>query len=174
MNRRDFLRLLGVTTAAAVLTPTVTLAADPKLRRPELLVTEYALPGTIVSAAITGLVLPAPAGRYCRARIVLPHGSEATFAQLVSVASFNDPATILLDGVRTQGDERSVTIGPIDAAVFSRDFVPVDWPTISRERALDIDYTAFGDRRDEEFFLGLVYWTANESNCPPFPQGIAP
>jgi len=179
MNRRDFLKLIGVSSdqaeqvlrlhSAAVLTPAAVLAAVPEKKQPELLVTEYVLPPAPGIAVIAGFVLPAPASTYCRARILLPADGPSEVALVKAVASGNGPAQVLLDAVRSSGGISVVAGRPIDVSVFSRDFVAVDWPAIMRRPppvALEIDYTAFG-ADDEEFHLGLAYQSVG-------PEGMAP
>jgi len=173
MNRRDFLKLLGVSSTAAVLTPATVLAGIPEKKQPELLVTEYVLsrrgPGL---SLIEGLVLPAPASTFCRARILLPADGGSEIAVLRGVASGNGPGEVILDGVRNSGGINVIVGGhPLDVSIFSPDFVAVDWPVIRREPAiaLEIDYTAFADH-DETFYLGLAYQSFGDDTCTPFPN----
>ena len=169
MNRRGFLQLLGVSAAAAVVVkPSLVVAATE--REPEILVTEYALLGPTSSPTglvdhhgLAGLVLPAPAGRKCRARIIPGSNVANLIANTFAVASYNGPAEVLLSHAECAGFDN--LLQPVDAFVFSREFCRVNWGPFGVNRPLELDYEAVG-LEDQTFFLGVKFSVGVPSSPP--------
>jgi len=177
MKRRSFLQLLGVGAAVAATKPSIVLAATPQ--KPEILLTEFALRAGQFRARnaqgiwVSGLVLEAPAGRLCRARIRLAADSEA-YAMIRYLLGGTPPGAVVIEQVRTVNPDADLPhfMAPLDAGMFDLDSpVPVEWPALTKTQYLEIDYRAFGDT-DENLFLGL-WWEAGAITRSPgcFPGG---
>ena len=150
MNRRDFLKLLGVGAAAAVITPARLVYHD--LQEQERLVTEYDLvpsgasPGMLL---ISGFTLEAPAGKLCTA-ILRVSGNNCVCPN--GIVTGNGPAEIAI----TQIEQARLPMLAleVDATVFNGDLVPVDWGVASKDRPIHIHYRSMSDK-DETLLLGL-------------------
>jgi hypothetical protein len=174
MNRRSFLAMLGATATAAVLDPTRALAYPKGTVVQELLVTRYSLlpegasPVLPVGAmAVTAYILPAPAGRRCRAEICVPDELKRAMAYPRMVMTGNGPAEVAVSRVG-RGALNYTVPGDIDATVFNGfgGPLPLDWGLITRGNGIEIDYRSLSEE-DEALFLALYFTTHDEGPTLP-------
>jgi hypothetical protein len=169
MNRRKFLKFLGVTGAVASTGLIEVFAATES--RPEMLVEHYPITigrveGPYGDLAISAFVLPAPGGKLCRAVLEVLNQTvlKKPFVVPRMVAVLNEPSQIVINRVGYHDKPSMIYPCDIDAAIFNDRGcpVPVDWGIITYRRSLELDYQSFGfEPDDRELYLGL-YFTAED------------
>ena len=191
MKRRSFLKLVGVGTAVIATKPSILLDATPE--KPEILLTDYLLSdrslpktvkrvGTQLGTERRGLpytcdyrasafILPAPAGRLCRAVIRIDPDGLGTFALFRHICAGHALGEVIIEQVRsvTAEGDRGIFHRPLDAGVIGVEGAPVEWPAITTSQRLELDYRGIGDG-DVDFLFG-AFWDRGDSqptSCLPF------
>lgn len=177
MQRRDFLRLLGLSAAAAAVAPStlVQAASDPD----PVSLSRYAV-ATSPGSWKTAFVLEAPAGRLCRAQIIVPESAPSTVnAYVTGVLSGNAFSQVVIERVAgsfssQDGEPMNMLAGEVDAYVLNtmEHCCPVDWGAITRDRALEIDYRSLDPEQDQTLLLALFYEVRDTRH--PWPPGYHP
>lgn len=175
-DRRGFLKMLGLTAAAAVLEPARVMAATATSPERLLTLVSFMAEGAHKvpvrgQLSLTGLILPAPHGRKCRALVYptgIPRGRWDDVASpldpwagvyVTGVIGGNEPSEVIITKVANATDDLSFMASELDAAIFSQvEPSPVDWGLFTNAKPLLIDYEAAGPWDiDQTLYLGLVY-----------------
>ena len=182
MKRRSFLKLVGVGTAVIATKPSILLDATPE--KPEILLTDYllsdrSLPKTVKRVGTqytcdyraSAFILPAPAGRLCRAVIRIDPDGLGTFALFRHIFAGHAWGEVIIEQVRsvTAEGDRGIFHRPLDAGVIGVEGAPVEWPAITTSQRLELDYRGIGDG-DVDFLFG-AFWDRGDSqptSCLPF------
>lgn len=170
MDRRQFLKLLGISAAGAVLVPPKLLTENGS----EVEVVELSLLSPdqhkvrYDSTLVSGFILHADPGRKYRAVIRSCHQHELHPFPVhpMAFACFNDPEQIVMTQMQVRGGHPCF-VSPIDAAVFRADEpVPVDVGRMdNKNHPLEIEYEAFG-QEPNDLYLGLFYRTPSRLEHP--------
>jgi hypothetical protein len=178
VDRRDFLRRLGLTAAATALAPASLVQAAGGKR--EILTTTYPLSvGNVAGAtfpsrdaSVSAYILEAPKGQLCRAALVIPEDAPPhTVASIFACQGGNEPGQIVIHRVGLH-EESSLLYGDLDAAVFKTQelYCPVDFGAVRRGRALEIDYSSFRFLEGQFLYLALYHHNFVVQpgvTCPP-------
>lgn len=178
MQRRDFLRLVGLGAAGVALGPSQLVKAAPALdraldgvpRTDELQVTRYAFAAFRETLnGVSAFALEAPAGVRCRAVLELPEQCPRDMAcSVFAIRSGNDYAQVLLERVGRPKEPNLFASG-VDACVFRTDecYCPFDGGAVTHDCPLYVDYQAMPGQGDQVLLLALWHHHFHISSCGP-------